>query len=448
MNFSNTKGLKKLTSLILAGAMMLGLFTGCMKKNNEETVPSDTKPNINLVDDTKPTETQTTPPETTEPEITENTARVNSQLSIRNSPSKDAAVVGTLDAGDMVEVLRTSTVAYVSWGYITEPEMGWICMDYVTMLKPSTEDPVTSPDDQQDQDNKGEETTQQSYKGVITVNDLNIRNAPGTTGTLVGQYAKGDVVTILETKDGWGRTSLGWISLDYVNSSSNNEGGSGNNNTTGSTNNNTGNTNTNNQGNGSNTVIAKGIVTASDLNVRTEPSTAGDRVKSLSYGTRVEIYEKSDGWGRTKDGWISLNYVYLDGTKGDKATGGVITGSGLNIRSGPGTKYDSVGSYDKGTHVEVLAQFTYDGTTWGCTNKGWISMNYVYIDGSDIGESGNGVVNTDGLNIRKGPGTNYDAVGSYNEGDEITILFQLEVGETTWGCTSKGWISLKYVDLN
>lgn len=456
MNFSNTKKLSKLLSLILAMALVLSLFAGCSKQGNEDTQP-ESKPNLNLVDGTEPQVTEPSVPETTEPEITDNTARVNSQLSVRNVPSKDGGTVGTLDAGDLIEVTQVSIAASIWWGRINEPYSGWVCMDYVTLLNPNG--PIglkmgsdANTDTTTPTEGESNGTTQtQSFKGVITANDLNIRNDAGTNGTtIVGKYRKGDVVTILETKDGWGRTSLGWILLEYVksNDDSGNKTDTG---TTGGTDKtdtsktDTGKTDT---GNGSDKVIAQGIVLAGDLNVRSSPSTAGDRIKSLSYGTWVEIYEKSDGWGRTKDGWISLNYIYQDGTKTNDAIGGVVTGSGLNIRQRPNTTSDSLGSYSAGTYVEILAQFTSGDYTWGRTEKGWIRLDYVYLEGADVGESGNGTVNTDGLNIRKGPGTGYESVGSYNEGDEVVILYQLEVGETTWGCVGKGrWISLKYVDV-
>lgn len=458
MNFSEHKALKQVLSLTLAGAMTVCLFSGCMKKGDETLPSDDTKPNINLVDDTKPSETETVPTVTTEPPyvITENTATVINQLSVRKTPSKEAPAIGTLDAGDMVELLRSATAGGLKWGYITEPYEGWICMDYVEMamagsgndLETSTPggDNATEPTTSGEGDNTS--TTAQSYKGVVTGNGLNIRNDPSTTtGTLVGQYNKGDVITILETKNGWGRTDKGWVNLTYVNASTTNTTTGNNNSTTG---NNTGSTTntTTSTGNGSTTVIARGIVTAETLNVRPTASTEGDQVKTLSQGDRVEILEKSGNWGRIKDGWISLNYVYQDGTTGTNAAKGIITATDLRIRSGPGTTYDPVGSYPSGSRVNILAQFTFGNTTWGCTDKGWISMDYVYVDGSDIGESGNGTVNTDGLRIRSGPGTDYDVVGSYNAGEAVTILYQLTVGDTTWGCTNKGWISLSFVNLS
>mgnify|MGYP000819581717 CR=1 FL=1 len=51
------------------------------------------------------------------------------------------------------------------------------------------------------------------------------------------------------------------------------------------------------------------------------------------------------------------------------------------------------------------------------------------------------------LNIRSGPGTGYDSVGKLYTDEVIKIFYQVTVGETTWGCTKDGWVSLKYVSL-
>ncbi len=51
---------------------------------------------------------------------------------------------------------------------------------------------------------------------VTTSNGLNIREEPSTTSATVGNYSDGTIITILEIKDGWGRTDLGWVSLNYI----------------------------------------------------------------------------------------------------------------------------------------------------------------------------------------------------------------------------------------
>ena len=432
MNFSTNRKLRRFLSMALVLVMMTVLFAGCKK---EAPVPeTESSLNLNLPENSAPEASETTPATTEAPVINENTGTVTSVLNIRSSPSTEATVVGTLYAGDKIEVSRREVVTGIDWAYIIAPESGWVVMEFIEMDIPSQQpaQPVN--------------TT--NIKAVVNANGLNIRSEASTSGKVQGAYNKGDVVTILETKGEWGRTNKGWIKLEFVNTNSTSI--SGNNNTT--TNNTTNNTtNSGITGNGSNTVILKGIVKVTDLNIRSEGNTNGTRLGSLTYGDRVEIYEKSDNWGRTKDGWICLDYIYQDGTTGTKTASGKITANGLNIRSGPGKGYASVGSYNAGDSVTILEQFTYNGTTWGCTNQGWISMDYV-----TVGTAGNtttttaqtGTVIGNGLNVRNGAGTDYPTIGSHNYGDRVTILEQKKVGDTTWGRTSQGWISLDFVSLD
>jgi len=452
MNFSFIRNFRRAFSVVLAIMMMTALFAGCKKD-----VPApETEPNLNLNlgESTAPSTGETTVP-TEAPVINENTGTVTSVLNIRSSPSTEATVIGTLNAGDKVEVSRRETVTGIDWAYIIAPESGWIVMEFVEMDLPSQQpqQPDTStpagngdvtPDDPDD--NK---TNTTNIKAVVNANGLNIRSEASTNGKVQGAYNKGDVITIVETKNGWGRTNKGWVKLEYVNTNSTTVGGNNNNK---DKDNNTTTANPDITSNGNKTVILKGVVKVTDLNLRSEGSTNGERLGNLTYGARVEVMEKSNNWGRTKDGWICLDYVYEDGTTGSKTASGVITADELNIRGGPGKGYATVGSYSEGDKVTILEQFTYNGTTWGCTNQGWISMDYVNTGNSESTDQENenqtGTVIGNGLNIRSGAGSDYPAVGSLNYGDRVTILEQKKVGDTTWGKTSKGWISLDYVSLD
>lgn len=53
-------------------------------------------------------------------------------------------------------------------------------------------------------------------------------------------------------------------------------------------------------------------------------------------------------------------------------------------------------------------------------------------------------ITTATLNVRSGPGTTYDKVTSYTNGTYIAVYEKTEVGETTWGRTPAGWVSLAY----
>ncbi len=453
MNFSKNSTFSKLLSLILVLVMTTTLFTGCKKDEDAEDT-SEPGLNINLSDSTAPSEPEESTAATTAPVVNENTATVTNQLNIRSMPSMDGAIVGTLYAGDRVEISRRETVTGINWAYIQDPISGWIVTDYIEMDIPTEETPggdtstpaggETTPEEKDDEPAK-----ETNIKGVINVNGLNIRSEGSTDGKRQGVYNKGDVVTILETKNGWGRTNKGWIKMEYVSTAATSTTDKD---TTNKDTEKDDNKTTNIVSNGSTTVQFRGIVTASQLNVRADSSQNADKVGSMTYGDRVEILEKDGTWGRTKKGWISLNYVYQDGTTGSKTAAGTVTGSQLNIRNGPGTGYDSVGSYNKGDRVNILEQFTYNNVTWGCTNKGWISLQYVQLDGASNNttteESKNGTITGNGLNIRAGAGTGYDSVGTLYSGDRVTILSTTVVDGITWGKIDKGWISMAYVDLD
>ena len=55
-----------------------------------------------------------------------------------------------------------------------------------------------------------------SYKVKVTASALNIRKTASTSGARVGSYKKGTTVTIKAVKNGWGKTSKGWIKLSYT----------------------------------------------------------------------------------------------------------------------------------------------------------------------------------------------------------------------------------------
>ena len=296
MNFSQSYNLRKPLSLLLATALTATLLSGCSLFKKESAEPADTNPQtpgLSLTDTSAPTETETPTTEATEP-VNENTATVTSQINIRSSPSTEATIVGTLDAGDKVEISRREEVTGISWAYIIAPESGWIVMDYVEMdipsQMPSGGDTSTPAGENTATEPTSGETDTLNIKGVVAVNNLNVRSEPD--GNVQGSYNKGDVVTILETKNGWGRTNKGWVKMEYVNTS-----GTTANTPSDSTNNN--NNTTASAGNGSTTVQFRGIVTAKQLNIRASATKDSDSVGSYSYGARVEILEKSGDWGRT-----------------------------------------------------------------------------------------------------------------------------------------------------
>ena len=443
MNCPFKKNTLRLFSLLLTLIMIVGMFAGCKKTEKETTPPSSSEEEIlppGLVE-VKPTETTAPTTEATEP-MDENAAVINkNDTDVRQTPSMDANPIGKLNKGTQVTIIREVSVGGVGWTLIRE---GWVKSETLdkSHVSGNTEEtkPIQTPaqmENNQGNTTPNNTTSGSSYRGTITANpELNIRREPNQGSTVVGAYKRNTQVTILETKNGWGRTEKGWISLQYVSQS----GGSTNTNTNTNTNNNTTTT----------TGGTKGII-LTELNIRKEASQNSDRVGGYKYGDRVTIQETSNGWGRTDKGWISLNYVYQDGTTGTNACKGVVVGEGLNVRSGPGTQYDRVNSLGFGTRVSILQRIDVGDTTWGCINGGWISLDHVYIDGTEADGAGIGSCSGNNVNVRSGPGTNHGAVGTANNGDTLTIYTQIEIGNTTWGYVEvnnvKGWMSMAYANM-
>lgn len=377
---TNSRKVMRFVSATAAAFLCATMFTGCFKKDAGPSTDPSSGPNLV---DTATTEATSAPTETTTVATTEapkeNVAVVKEKVNTYASPSLESNIVHTLDAGDEVTVNRVETmpVTGLTWAYI--PLKGWVQTDYLDMSNVTLTGSTTTPAGSNTTGattattaptapaGSGTTTTTTSGQtGTVTASELRIRQSAASTAAVVGSYKKGDKVTVLETSNGWGRTDKGWISLNYVSFGT----------TTGTTNTGTTGTTT---GTTTTTGGTKGIVTATQLNIRESAATTAAQKGSYSYGDRITILETSNGWGRTDKGWVSLSYVYQDGTTGTKTAKGLVTGTTLNVRSGPGTNYDVVGSYSQGDSVEIYAQFTINNTVWGCTNKGWVSMDYVEV---------------------------------------------------------------------
>lgn len=196
-----------------------------------------------------------------------------------------------------------------------------------------------------------------------------------------------------------------------------------------------------------------GYVVGGSLNIRSGPGTEYDILGTLTSGDQVIILEQrivgSSTWGRTASGWVSMNYISL----GEQPSViGTVTAKSLNVRQGPGTSYDTVDTVSQGDQVVIYEQTTVDGKTWGRTDLGWISLQYVSLQTVGPQPDGEttvsiGTVTGKTLNVRDGAGTGYDVVDTLKKGDEVTILEQVTVSGDEWGRIESGWISLKYVKI-
>ena len=153
-----------------------------------------------------------------------------------------------------------------------------------------------------------------------------------------------------------------------------------------------------------------------------------------------------------------------------------ITGD-TNVRTGPGFGYSKLATLNKGSTVDYLDQTRYDSrdVAWYRVSVGtgsaigWVTSDYAYLtgtpgvatygDGANAGGAeggywnGNRVTVTGNVNVRSGPGTNYEILNTMFKGDTAAYLgntgyddrgvmwYYISYGKTT------GWVSSTYAKL-
>ncbi|MED3663915.1 N-acetylmuramoyl-L-alanine amidase [Geobacillus stearothermophilus] len=128
---------------------------------------------------------------------------------------------------------------------------------------------------------------------VVQEDRLRLRQEPSRDGRIIGHLARGETVWIIKEDGEWTEViadgAIGWVSSAYLTAARE-----------------------------SSISHQTGIVNASSLNVRAEPSLKAARVGRLVRGEEVEIVEKKPGWYKIAsqtglDGWVSSAYVQVKG---------------------------------------------------------------------------------------------------------------------------------------
>ena len=237
-------------------------------------------------------------------------------------------------------------------------------------------------------------------------------------------------------------------------------------------------------------------VAVENLNVHKDYDPDSSIISQLPADLEIQIQEQKSAngidWGRidkmklpngkkSKAGWINLDYVKFPGEEEPEVietlppvpetepvtiilpdpdlgitTMGTVTTGKLNVRKGAGSKYEAFDSYLEGDRVEIQQIVFVEDTEWGFTGKGWVGMGYVRLDGSEIPEGdihlisdgnrkvlGYGVVNLGELNVRSGPGTEYDKVDTVKNGTRYAYYQIIE----NWIRIECGWVNNDYFYL-
>ena len=275
--------------------------------------------------------------------------------------------------------------------------------DFKNRLSKMLDGEVSSP-------SESTENNTMKKKMYVTANSgLNVRSGAGTGYKIVDGLSKGTKVTVYEESNGWSRIGSGrWVCSQYLSSSKS-----------------------------SSKKKTMYVSANTGLNVRTGAGISYRKIKALPKGTKVTIYEEKNGWSRIGDGQL-VSAQYLSSKSSSTKTMYVKANGGLNVRSGKGTKYSIVKALPNGTKVTVYE--TSNG--WSRIGSGqWVSSQY--LTSSKPTSTVTKTVNAkSGLNVRSGKGTNYSIVKALPYGTKVTV-YETSNG---WSRIGKGqWVSAQYL---
>ncbi len=195
-----------------------------------------------------------------------------SPLRVRQSASTSAAVLDMLADGKRVEITDTSVSGW--YGIDLNGRRGYISASYVTLEESAQAQSAAAPSAQ-----AANESTETYVR--ITADALNVRAGAGTEHGKVGSLAKGKVVEVLGTENGWYKIASGYILAEYTAPATAEE-------------------------------AAESLyirVTEGPLNIRSGPGTGYSRVGTLAQGRTVKVLSVSGGWYGVEGGYVSADYV-------------------------------------------------------------------------------------------------------------------------------------------
>ncbi len=380
----------------------------------------------------KPTPTPTPKPT---PTPLPSSGTVNaSVLNVRKGPGTEYAVILQLKRGAVVQITGESG----TWYKIkTNNTTGYVHKDYITPAVSPKPDPapapVPDPPSPPPVDPAPPPNTDTRKLGYVTASKLNVRSGPSTKNHSVGMVEKDTRLIILGKTGDWYSIEyngkVNYVHSDYVKLLD--------------------------------VTLSTGTVNAGPLNVRTGPGTSYSSVGLVQKGTKLTITGKSGDWYKVlyngKERYVSAQYLTVSQAPKEDAPQttqtGTVNAGPLNVRTGPGTNYASVGLVQKGTKLTITGK---SGDWYKVLYNGqerYVSAQYLTVtqSGTSRGDQGSdqltGIVTASVLNVRSGPGTDYSRVGQLQRNKTVTITgvsgkwYKIKYGSTT------GYVHSDYIKL-
>jgi len=282
--------------------------------------------------------------------------------------------------------------------------------------------------------------------GTVTGSDVNFRSGPGTNYSVIDCLDKGTSLTVEDRSDSsWYKVTYngktGFIFANYVSVTE--------------------------ETSAPTQVVSEGTpgyINAMYVRFRSGPSTGYSVLGSYNTGTQLTILGLNGEWTYVTingtNGYVFSRYVSANGTSSQQTeetvveqpqptpqptpeptpevsvtpteqTNGHITGDYVRFRSGPGTGYSIIGTYNRNTSITITGtsgdwtQATVDG------KSGYVFSQYVAEDKAEEAktepvnvtpaESTTGYIKGNTVRLRSGPSTSSNILGEYNYGQELTI---------------------------
>ena len=396
-------------------------------------------------------------------------------LNMRQGPGKQYEIILILHKNDSVKITGDTDEYY---RIQVNGKTGYVSKDYISTSNPSakatvnvTSVPTAKTSVKQ---NSAPDVTPYNAKGIVSSSSVNMRALPTTSAEIINKISQNIEIEITGISGDFYRVmysgKTGYVAKDYVRIS---------------------------DGNSSKTSTPKpsssasynvksmsdtGRVNSGTLNVREAPSSAAEIIGKLSINESVEITGISGDYYRisynNSTGYVMTSYVTLSSakptvsataTKQSVSTSdfknvnqqGFISSDQVNLRKEPSTGSASLTLLSKNTSVTILSQ----NDTWykiKCGNTtGYIVKSYVKLgtvstpkatqkpaaSSSFISVSSNGMITTDGVNLRKSASTDSESLGRLNANTVVKVTAQNnEFYKVTYNGKT-GYIVKNYVKL-
>ena len=355
-------------------------------------------------------------------------------LNLRTAPRTSAAIIDSFYTGTKVTILGSSG----SWYYVSVGgKTGYMLGTYLNINA--------------DSGNTNAPSGNLNITAWVTSQNggtVRLRKGPGTTYGIIASYAPGTQVTILAKGSNWYQISvngkIGYMMSTYLTTTK--PGTSGDTGSTPST--------------GSGSVAYVWSANGGVVHLRLGAGKNYGIIGSYSPGTAATILTYGTTWCYvrigTRSGYMMTDFLRTDGTTtpgtGTPSTpsGGYVAyvtsanGGGVNMRTGAGKSYRSLGLLPVGTQVTVLEHNArWDKIRFGTTD-GYMDNSFL----TTIAPGGSAdtpstpssytarvyvATNSYPVKMRKGAGTGYAVITSVPQGSKVTVM-----------SVSNGWAYISY----